>query len=361
MGTSPRTLRDYSKACLDILNRLRDAKIEQEIQLPSIVTVGIQSVGKTSVIESLSTLKLPRGVGTCTKCPMEFRLEHSTDSPPSVDTALRFASDDKVSFRRRNLSDLNEICSAIADAQEHILNRENRNDPRSVLTKVNRIVEDIEPTWLETFNNMKRKLDNGWFAVKLPAGGDIPWEKARKEKREFFQDQLLSNLEVARLPAHDTVLTVLNNFSADLSAHIKGISPKPFTMEVGLIYQVNEQYDTLRREVSQRTPRFCPTYKPDDGSSPRSSPAWAQLCAEGEIVYLDEMMKVIKEAVTRELPRELPCGITRSIIARFVQSWRDVAITAFRNVKAVAIDHLNALVRTHFADYERGGLLSRIQ
>jgi hypothetical protein len=57
-----------------------------------------------------------------------------------------------------------------------------------VLTKVDRIVEDMRPAWLETFNNKTRKLDNGWFAVKLPAGGDIPWEEARKQEREFFRD-----------------------------------------------------------------------------------------------------------------------------------------------------------------------------
>jgi transketolase len=54
---------------------------------------------------------------------MEFRLEHSRDSPSlSVDITLRFASDkDEVAFRS-NLSDLNEIRRAIAEAQERILN-----------------------------------------------------------------------------------------------------------------------------------------------------------------------------------------------------------------------------------------------
>jgi hypothetical protein len=53
---------------------------------------------------------------------MEFRLEHSRDSPSlSVDITLRFASDkDEVAFRN-NLSDLNGIRRVIAEAQERIL------------------------------------------------------------------------------------------------------------------------------------------------------------------------------------------------------------------------------------------------
>jgi hypothetical protein len=103
-------------------------------------------------------------------------------------------------------------------------------------------------------------------------------------------DQCDMNLE--RLPFHterdayDVFLTVIDKFSAEFSAHIKGIPPKPFTTEVGLVYQVKELYDTIRDGVSQNTSRFCPEDKPANGSPDGSSAAWAQLCAKGEIVYL---------------------------------------------------------------------------
>ncbi|KAJ6631972.1 P-loop containing nucleoside triphosphate hydrolase protein [Mycena sp. CBHHK59/15] len=513
MNNSPKTLRDYSKARLDILKWLRDAKIQHDVGLPHIVAVGTQSVGKSSVIEAISTLKLPRGVGTCTKCPMEFRLEHSTDSPSlSVDITLRFTSDkDEIPFRA-NLSDLDEIRLAIADAQECILKpsllgREavatsgdsartfsedcvcvfakgpnmhdlyfydipgviedvrDAQDPGQidlikklvkkyvakpncivllvvtceydqevqgarriifadsnpglkqrtvgVLTKADKIVEGMEASWIETFNNKTHKLDNGWFAVKLPAGDDVPWEEAREKERKFFRDtepwksvhdedrnrlgseqlaqyisKLLSNLVVARLPAisreitdiidacdarldtlprhteqdaHDTVLTIIDEFSKDFSTHIQGIPPKPFTTEVGLVYKVKESYDTIRHGVSQNTPRFCPANTPGNGAPPYSSSVWEGLSAEGEIVYLDQMIEYTKRAVTRELPGELPYGITPRIITNFVQSWQDVAITGFRDVKDFSVDHFNRLVEAHFAEYERGGLLSSIQ
>ncbi|KAJ7214811.1 hypothetical protein GGX14DRAFT_392074 [Mycena pura] len=55
METSHKTLRDYSKAWLDILKKLRDAKIQHEVKLPHLVAVGVQSAGKSSLLEAIST------------------------------------------------------------------------------------------------------------------------------------------------------------------------------------------------------------------------------------------------------------------------------------------------------------------
>lgn len=44
------------------------------IELPKICVVGDQSTGKSSLIESISGIKVPRSTGTCTRCPMEINL-----------------------------------------------------------------------------------------------------------------------------------------------------------------------------------------------------------------------------------------------------------------------------------------------
>lgn len=48
-----------------------------KIALPKICVVGDQSTGKSSLIESMSEIKVPRSAGTCTRCPMEINLSHS--------------------------------------------------------------------------------------------------------------------------------------------------------------------------------------------------------------------------------------------------------------------------------------------
>ncbi|CAH9071037.1 unnamed protein product [Cuscuta europaea] len=63
---------------LDCVDQLRELKIMQEgIQLPTIVVVGDQSSGKSSVLESLARIHLPRGQGTCTRVPLIMRLQNA--------------------------------------------------------------------------------------------------------------------------------------------------------------------------------------------------------------------------------------------------------------------------------------------
>jgi hypothetical protein len=65
---------------LDVVDRLRNLDITKEgIELPSIVVVGDQSSGKSSVLESLAGIKLPRGQGICTRVPLIMRLKSCKD------------------------------------------------------------------------------------------------------------------------------------------------------------------------------------------------------------------------------------------------------------------------------------------
>ncbi|XP_071724589.1 dynamin-related protein 4C-like [Rutidosis leptorrhynchoides] len=62
---------------LDAVDSLRRLNIMKEgIQLPTIVVVGDQSSGKSSVLESLAGITLPRGQGICTRVPLIMRLQN---------------------------------------------------------------------------------------------------------------------------------------------------------------------------------------------------------------------------------------------------------------------------------------------
>src|SRR5277367_1161000 len=58
----------------EIVKALRDCGTEEVIKLPKIAVIGNQSAGKSSLIESISQIKVPRATGTCTRCPMEVIL-----------------------------------------------------------------------------------------------------------------------------------------------------------------------------------------------------------------------------------------------------------------------------------------------
>ncbi|XP_011010064.1 PREDICTED: putative dynamin-related protein 4A isoform X2 [Populus euphratica] len=70
---------------LDAVDRLRQLQVVKEgIQLPTIVVVGDQSSGKSSVLESLACIHLPRGDGICTRVPLIMRLKHHPSLVPDI-------------------------------------------------------------------------------------------------------------------------------------------------------------------------------------------------------------------------------------------------------------------------------------
>ncbi|CAA7036860.1 unnamed protein product [Microthlaspi erraticum] len=76
---------DRIRPLLDTVDKLRNLNVMREgIQLPTIVVVGDQSSGKSSVLESLAGISLPRGQGICTRVSLVMRLQGSTSPEPEI-------------------------------------------------------------------------------------------------------------------------------------------------------------------------------------------------------------------------------------------------------------------------------------
>src|SRR5271170_8188859 len=73
----------------EIINALRECGTEEIIKLPKIVIIGNQSAGKSSLIEAISQIKVPRAAGTCTRCPMEVVLSGGDPSKWHCNISLR--------------------------------------------------------------------------------------------------------------------------------------------------------------------------------------------------------------------------------------------------------------------------------
>uniref|UniRef100_A0A7N5KPR2 Interferon-induced GTP-binding protein Mx1 n=1 Tax=Ailuropoda melanoleuca TaxID=9646 RepID=A0A7N5KPR2_AILME len=63
------------RPCLDLIDSLRALGVEQDLALPAIAVIGDQSSGKSSVLEALSGVALPRGSGIVTRCPLVLKLK----------------------------------------------------------------------------------------------------------------------------------------------------------------------------------------------------------------------------------------------------------------------------------------------
>ncbi|KAJ7648288.1 P-loop containing nucleoside triphosphate hydrolase protein [Mycena polygramma] len=91
-GLSNPSLSEGRRRMLDLVNRLHNTGVQIDIDLPQIAVIGSQSAGKSSLIESISGITLPRAAGTCTRCPTECRLARS-DSPWKCTVVLHFITD----------------------------------------------------------------------------------------------------------------------------------------------------------------------------------------------------------------------------------------------------------------------------
>ncbi|RDX96774.1 Dynamin-related protein 4C, partial [Mucuna pruriens] len=116
---------------LDAVENLRRLNITKEgIQLPTIVVVGDQSSGKSSVLESLAGISLPRGQGICTRVPLVMRLQnHSLPNPELV-----------LEFNSKSIStDEAHVSNAINDATKELAGHGKgiSNNPLTLIVKKN--------------------------------------------------------------------------------------------------------------------------------------------------------------------------------------------------------------------------------
>ncbi|CCA70427.1 hypothetical protein PIIN_04366 [Serendipita indica DSM 11827] len=130
----------HRRHVFDIVNRLHSYGLHHQMDIPQIAVVGSQSVGKSSLIESISGITLPRASGTCTRCPIECRLSR-TDAPWSCEVYLRFA---------RNARDIqfgNPITNK-ADVQERI-----RRAQLAILNPTQPTISFLQPTVAQADRN----------------------------------------------------------------------------------------------------------------------------------------------------------------------------------------------------------------
>ncbi|KAF5837422.1 hypothetical protein DUNSADRAFT_4402 [Dunaliella salina] len=125
--TSTASLTDFNQRLLDLDNQLTARGLTSLIDWPRIVFCGEQSSGKSSIIQRIAQINLPRAQGTCTRCPMELRMKHGND-PWSCTIKIRYMYDsngdplDSVKEEHFCTVDKREdVEASVARAQEKIL------------------------------------------------------------------------------------------------------------------------------------------------------------------------------------------------------------------------------------------------
>uniref|UniRef100_A0AAR2IWU4 Interferon-induced GTP-binding protein Mx n=1 Tax=Pygocentrus nattereri TaxID=42514 RepID=A0AAR2IWU4_PYGNA len=104
---------DKVRPCIDLVDSLRLLGVEKDLHLPAIAVIGDQSSGKSSVLEALSGVALPRGTGIVTRCPLVLKLKRVERG---VSWSGRLAYQNKV----QNLLKPDDVGHAVANAQNSL-------------------------------------------------------------------------------------------------------------------------------------------------------------------------------------------------------------------------------------------------
>ncbi|KAH9925885.1 P-loop containing nucleoside triphosphate hydrolase protein [Epithele typhae] len=128
-GLSDSQVASRRRQMLDVVNALHLTGVQVDVDIPLIAVIGSQSAGKSSLIEAISGITLPRASGTCTRCPTECRLANSTE-PWKCTVSLHFItdSDGQALGHPRNdqfgdvVYDKGQVEDRIRRAQKAILN-----------------------------------------------------------------------------------------------------------------------------------------------------------------------------------------------------------------------------------------------
>lgn len=105
---------------LDTFDKIRETLKFEDIEVPKIVVVGDQSSGKSSVLESITGINLPRGGGTVTKCPIIIQIRNVKDSKEEY-ASVRFEGD----LGKEEIVLLCDLSSKIEEAQNELLKNKN--------------------------------------------------------------------------------------------------------------------------------------------------------------------------------------------------------------------------------------------
>ncbi|KZV76766.1 hypothetical protein PENSPDRAFT_622214 [Peniophora sp. CONT] len=127
---------DDRKNLLKLVQRLTAAGAQEYLAVPRVVVIGNQSAGKSSVVEAISGITVPRDAGTCTRCPMECRMA-SFPGDWSCQISIRLEYDERSNKKLDKpdedlfggmITDKGQVELALRRAQFAVLNPEVSRD-----------------------------------------------------------------------------------------------------------------------------------------------------------------------------------------------------------------------------------------
>ncbi|KAI0759258.1 P-loop containing nucleoside triphosphate hydrolase protein [Trametes elegans] len=273
----PKQLQSFVDIC-------RSIGAQSDINLPRVAVIGNQSAGKSSLVEGISGITVPRDAGTCTRCPIELRLSRS-DAPWSSRVSLHWEYDPsgkplphvtEVPFGDP-FTDKGDIELWLRRAQAAILSHHQKHNPADFLDKDG---EDLAELARRAVNKFSRNV----VCVSI-SGPDLP-DLSFIDLPGLIQNEnsdgdirLVEELAKSYISSSSTIILVVmpmtddiqNQKAAQLAREYDatgtrtiGVLTKPDALPVGALGAQRGWLDVLERRAHQTEHGYFCTRQPDD-------------------------------------------------------------------------------------------------
>ena len=117
---------------LDCFDKIRNHLLGSGVEIPCICSVGCQSAGKSSVLENIAGIQLPRGEGIVTRCPIMIQLRN---------TKKNESARIKLEQEKGNWKDIKieEISKTILEYQEKILTKDDVLSDKAIQLEIQKL------------------------------------------------------------------------------------------------------------------------------------------------------------------------------------------------------------------------------
>ncbi|XP_046565196.1 interferon-induced GTP-binding protein Mx-like [Haliotis rubra] len=231
---------DEVRPLIDLVDKLRGYGLDRDINLPAVAVIGDQSAGKSSVLEAISGVQLPRGTGIVTRCPLEMRMKHSEDEDKWEGKIMYKDKHDEL--HKEDIQDRESVGDLVRKAQDEMTDCEkgisddlitlevtSSDVPDLTLIDLPGIARnavkgqpvDIEKRIKDMIRKYIRRQETIILAV-LQCNVDIATCEALKMAKEFDEEGrrtlgVLTKPDLLDKGAENGVMRILNNMEFSLS------------------------------------------------------------------------------------------------------------------------------------------------
>ena len=191
---------DNIRPLLDLADELSPLLKETNIKIPKIASCGMQSHGKSSTLESITHISLPKGSGTVTVCPIKISLRNAKN-----EEYAKIKFEDETEDKYEKINSLNKISEYIMQYQNKVKQKyEVKNEETRLFDEVIQV-------------EVNRKNAPNLTLYDLPG---LTFDKNLKEKSQEINEKFLKEEETTVLLIMSGSEEISNSFATEFMEKI---------------------------------------------------------------------------------------------------------------------------------------------